>query len=78
MSRRQATLHEFERPEVALQAAVEPDLSALTPAEKEVYQAVHREGYGVREYARKTGRVPGTVGNLLGRARRKVGGGGRE
>ena len=30
---------------------------------------------GVREYARKTGRAPGTVGNLLTRARQKVGGG---
>ncbi|PSQ63691.1 MAG: hypothetical protein BRD21_01820 [Halobacteriales archaeon SW_8_66_22] len=27
---------------------------------------------GVREYARKTGRAPGTVGNLLARAREKA------
>jgi hypothetical protein len=28
---------------------------------------------GVREYAHKTDRAPGTVGNLLARARRKEG-----
>jgi len=52
----------------------EEDLSALTDAEREVYQAVEQDGIGPREYARKTGRSPGTVGNLLSRARQKVGG----
>ncbi|MCU4799785.1 sigma-70 region 4 domain-containing protein [Halobacteria archaeon HArc-gm2] len=52
----------------------EPDLSALSDAQREVYQAVERDGYGVREYARKTGRAPGTVGNLLRRARNRLGG----
>jgi len=52
----------------------EVDLSALSESEREVFEAVEQDGYGVREYARKTGRSPGTVGNLLRRARRKVGG----
>ncbi|QCD65137.1 MULTISPECIES: helix-turn-helix domain-containing protein [Halomicrobium] len=53
----------------------EKDLSPLSDAEREVYEAVEQDGYGVREYARKTGRSPGTVGNLLRRARRRLGGG---
>ncbi|WP_459191566.1 sigma factor-like helix-turn-helix DNA-binding protein [Halosimplex sp. J119] len=54
----------------------EEDLSALSEAEREVYEAVEQDGYGMREYARKTGRSPGTVGNLLRRARRRLNGGG--
>ncbi|MBX0304744.1 RNA polymerase sigma factor [Haloarcula salinisoli] len=50
----------------------EPDLSALTEAEREVYEAVGMGQYGPREYARETGRSPGTVGNLLRRAREKL------
>lgn len=50
----------------------EPDLSPLTEAEREVYEAVGMGQYGPREYARKTGRSPGTVGNLLRRAREKL------
>jgi len=50
----------------------EPDLSPLTDAEREVYEAVGMGQYGPREYARKTGRSPGTVGNLLCRAREKL------
>lgn len=46
----------------------------LTPAERECLNAVDRGSYGVREYARETGRAPGTVGNLLAHARSKVGG----
>ena len=53
----------------------EEDLSALSEAQREVYEAVVQDGYGMREYARKTGRSPGTVGNLLQRARRRLGGG---
>ena len=52
----------------------EADLSELTEAEREVYEAVEQDSYGMREFARKTGRSPGTVGNLLTRARQKVGG----
>lgn len=50
----------------------EADLSPLTPAEREVYEAIEQEGYGAREYARKTDRSPGTVSNLLGRARDRL------
>ncbi|QLH79507.1 helix-turn-helix domain-containing protein [Halosimplex rubrum] len=53
----------------------EEDLSPLSEAEREVYEAVEQDGYGMREYARKTGRSPGTVGNLLRRARRRLDGG---
>ncbi|NLV08823.1 MULTISPECIES: sigma factor-like helix-turn-helix DNA-binding protein [Halomicrobium] len=52
----------------------EEDLSPLSDAQQEVYEAVEQDGFGVREYARKTGRSPGTVGNLLRRARRRLGG----
>jgi len=52
----------------------ETDLSSLSDAEREVYEAVVQDGYGNREYARKTGRSAGTVGNLLRRARKKLGG----
>jgi DNA-binding CsgD family transcriptional regulator len=45
----------------------------LTPAERDVYENVHRGPYGPREYARRTDRSPGTVGNLLRRARTKLG-----
>ena len=50
----------------------ELDLSTLTDAEREVYEAVSMGQYGPREYARETDRAPGTVGNLLRRARDKV------
>jgi DNA-directed RNA polymerase specialized sigma24 family protein len=52
----------------------EPDLAGLSDAEREVYEAIEQDGYGVREYARKTDQSPGTVGNLLRRARRKTAG----
>lgn len=53
----------------------EPDMSHLTDAEREVYGAVRLGTWGVRDYARHTGRFPGTVGNLLARAEDKVSGG---
>jgi len=53
----------------------EEDLSVLSEAQREVYEAVEQDGYGMREYARKTGRSAGTVGNLLRRARRRLDGG---
>ena len=66
-----------ERLAVTFQSSLfefEEDLEPLTDAEREVYEAVEQDGYGMREYARKTGRLAGTVGNLLRRARRKLGG----
>jgi len=47
-------------------------LLALTDAEREAFEAIEQDGYGVREYARETGRSPGTVGNLLRRARLRL------
>jgi len=44
----------------------------LTDAEREVYVAVEREGVAVRELARETERRPGTVRNLLKRARLRL------
>lgn len=49
-------------------------LPNLTPAERSAYVAIERGEFGVREYARETNRAPGTVGNLLARARAKMGG----
>lgn len=72
MTGRQTTLFESVRPEPSLQQ-FDTDLSSLSDAEYVAYQAVENEGYGVREYAREAGRSPGTVGNLLRRARRKLG-----
>lgn len=44
----------------------------LTEAEREVYVAVDEGEFGPREYARETERSPGTVGDLLSRAREKI------
>jgi len=46
----------------------------LTPAELDAYLTCELGDLGVREYADTTGRAPGTVGNLLRRAREKMGG----
>jgi len=51
-------------------------LSDLTDAERDVFEAIEKGEYGPREYADETGRSPGTVGNLLRRARDKLEGGG--
>ena len=48
------------------------DAANLTAAEREVYDAIEKNGRSVRAYARRTDRAPGTVGNLLRRAREKV------
>lgn len=45
----------------------------LTEAELDAYRNVEIEGVGPRELARRTDRSPGTVGNLLRRAREKLG-----
>lgn len=63
----QSSLYDFE--ESGLR-----DLSKLTDAEQEVYKAVEREGASVRQLARDTDRRPGTVGNLLKRARLRLDG----
>ena len=47
-------------------------LSDLTDGERDVYEAVENGEYGPREYARETERSPGTISNLLRRARRKL------
>lgn len=44
----------------------------LTDAEREAYVRVKRHGIGPREQARMTGRSPGTLSNLLRRAREKL------
>lgn len=49
------------------------DWADLTDAEREVVEAIEAGEYGPREYARETGRSPGTVSNLLRRAREKTG-----
>jgi len=50
-------------------------LDHLTPAETDAFLTVDlTDEVGVRDYARLTDRSPGTVGNLLRRARDKVGG----
>ncbi|WP_115863358.1 sigma factor-like helix-turn-helix DNA-binding protein [Halorussus litoreus] len=48
------------------------DLTGLSRAERQAYLACAEGETGVREFARETGRSPGTVGNLLGRARDKL------
>jgi len=61
----QATLAEF--------AGVSPQaLDELTDAEQKAYVACRINGVGVREQARFSGRSPGTVGNLLRRAEKKL------
>ncbi len=50
------------------------DLSELTEAQRRAYVAVRLNGVGVREHARQTEREPGTVGNLLRRAEKRLDG----
>jgi len=63
VSAQQTTLYDYE-----------PSVDDLTDAEYRVWMAVEDQDWGVREYARETERSPGTVGNLLRRAREKMGG----
>ena len=52
----------------------EQDLSQLSDAEREVYERVKCGKFGPREFQRKKGwSSPGTVSNLLRRAREKLG-----
>lgn len=69
---KQAALSEF-----APEDDDEPIEELLTPAERDAWMAVEQGEQGVRPFARETGRSPGTVSNLLRRARRKVGDGDR-
>lgn len=46
----------------------------LTDAERDVWENIENGPHGPREYARKTNRSPGTIGNLLSRAWEKKGG----
>lgn len=63
---RQASLGDFE-PQHG------PDLSVLTDAERDAYEAVELGEKGPREYQRDQGySSPGTVSNLLARAREKL------
>lgn len=48
------------------------ELDDLSSAERAVWVACRINGVGVREHARATGRTPGTIGNLLSRAERKL------
>lgn len=62
---RQVDLGEFGR--------YDPDLSVLSETEREVYEAVVQGDYGAREFRREKGwSSPGTVSNLLRRARQKL------
>jgi len=50
------------------------DLSPLTATERKAYLAIERGDTGVREFQREHGySSPGTVSNLLSRARNKLG-----
>ncbi|MFP8891479.1 RNA polymerase subunit sigma-24 [Natrialbaceae archaeon A-CW2] len=49
-----------------------PDLSMLTDAERKAYVACREKDVGVREFARRTNRRPGTIGNLLARAEARL------
>ena len=69
------TGRDYELPPAWLQFGDEHrsrDLDGLTAAELDAYLACDLGDTGVREYARRTDRAAGTVGNLLARAREKV------
>jgi DNA-binding CsgD family transcriptional regulator len=70
MSAEQARLTAFERDDG--DDNPDPDLSVLTEAELEVYHHVITGRAGARQYARETNRSPGTISNLLRRARDKL------
>jgi len=66
----------FRQPPAWLDLDADPDeFDALTPGEMDAYLACEVGDVGVREFARRTDRAPGTVGNQLRWAREKVGGG---
>lgn len=74
MTADQATLQESSLPdEQATLGEYAADLSALTPAERDAYEAIRQGPWGPRAYARETERSPGTISNLLARAETKLG-----
>ncbi|WP_315907614.1 SWIM zinc finger family protein [Halapricum hydrolyticum] len=66
------TGREYEQPPAWLELDGRTDYDALTAAELDAYLACERADVGVRAFARSTRRSPGTVGNLLRRARGKL------
>ncbi|WP_436909963.1 SWIM zinc finger family protein [Halosimplex marinum] len=69
------TGREYRHPPAWLDLDADPDeFTEMTGAEMDAYLVCEIAGVGVREYADHTDRAPGTVGNLLRRARDKVGG----
>jgi len=69
------TGRDYPAPPAWLQLDDDPDrFDDLTSAELDAYLHCDLGSVGVREYATHTGRSPGTVGNLLGRARDTLGG----
>ena len=64
------TGRDYPEPPSWLRLDDDPDRFAdLTPAELDAYLHCQLGSLGVREYARQTDRKPGTLGNLLRRAR---------
>lgn len=78
---REAGRTSWDRAKVGVRTLVDPahlaEREGLTDAERAAYLACEHGDTGVREYARQTDRAPGTVGNLLARARRKIDGDGQ-
>ena len=79
MTTRQTSLFEHETPDeqitiidVGDDGGIDTDSLGLTDAEADAIHAVAIQGLGPRQLARETGRSPGTVSNLLRRARRKL------
>jgi len=69
------TGRQYPAPPAWLQLDDDPtDYDHLTPAELDAYLTCELGSVGVREYARLSGRSPGTIGNLLADAREKTGG----
>jgi len=67
------TGREYPAPPAWLQLDDDPTAyEQLTPAELDAYLTCDLGSLGVREYARVSGRSPGTVGNLLADARAKT------
>lgn len=71
------TGREYEHPPEWLRVQLDGEpkqYDGLTSAELDAYLTCELGDRGVREYARLSDRAPGTVGNLLRRAREKAGG----
>jgi len=66
------TGREYPAPPAWLQLDDDPTRYDLTPASLDAYLTCDLGSLGVREYARYSGRSPGTVGNLLASARDSI------